>query len=143
MDVVRSLGPDEIFDYTREDFTQSPKRYDVFFDIAANRSLRACRSALAPGGTFVLVGAAKGGMLVIAARLLGVLVRARIARQRIVFFIASARSADLAALAELIESGKLSPVIDRVYPLRDAAEAMRYAESGRARAKVVVSVSSS
>jgi NADPH:quinone reductase-like Zn-dependent oxidoreductase len=142
MDLVRSLGPDEVVDYTQEDLTRKGARYDVFFDIAANRSLRACRRALAPEGTFVLVGAAKGGTVAIVTRLISVLALARFARQRMVTFIAKVRREDLATLAELIEAGKLSPAIDRVYPLGEAAEAMRYAESGRARAKVVISVSS-
>jgi NADPH:quinone reductase-like Zn-dependent oxidoreductase len=141
MDLVRSMGAEEVFDYTREDFTHRGARYDVFFDIAANRSLHACRRAVAPEGTFVQVGAAKGGMVAIVTRLIGVLTLARLARPRMVMFIAKVRHEDLAALAELIEAGKLSPAIDRAYPLGEAAEAVRYAESGRARAKVVISVS--
>jgi NADPH:quinone reductase-like Zn-dependent oxidoreductase len=141
LDLIRALGPDEVIDYTREDFTRREHRFDVVFDIAANRSLRECRRVLAPNGTFVGAGAAKGNAAAVLGRLLGMVSVARLGTQRIVPFMARLRQNDLVVLTELIESGKVSPVIDREYPLAEAVEAMRYVAGGRARAKVVIHVS--
>jgi NADPH:quinone reductase-like Zn-dependent oxidoreductase len=111
----------------------------VILDVAATRSLRDLRRMLVPGGTLVCAGAAKrGGWLGILARLLAMMFRSRVLRQRVVFYIASARREDLAYLKELIEAGQLRPVIDRTYPLGEAREAVRYAMSGQGRAKVVI-----
>jgi NADPH:quinone reductase-like Zn-dependent oxidoreductase len=142
MDIVRPLGADELVDYTKEDIAKSGGRYDVILDVAATRPLRDLRRMLVPGGMLVCPGAAKrGGWLGIVARLLVVIVRSRLLRQRVVFYVASARREDLAYLKELIEAGKLRPAIDRTYPLSDAREAVRYAMSGQGRAKVVITVS--
>lgn len=142
LDLVRGLGPDELIDYTQEDFTRRARRYDVIFDVAANRSLSELRRVLAPGGTLVMVGAAKrGGFLGIFARIGAALVRSRLLRQRIVFFMARSSLDDLVVLKELIEAGKVRPVIDRTYPFSEAAEAVRYMGSGQARAKVVITMS--
>jgi len=139
-DLVRSLGPDELIDYTREDFARGSQRYDVFFDVAANRSIADCRRVLTPGGALVVAGAPKGGGFAFAARLLGVTVRARFARRRIGMVMAKVKQEDLVALAGLLESGKVSPAIDRTYSLEQAPDAFRYVEGGRARAKVVIRV---
>jgi NADPH:quinone reductase-like Zn-dependent oxidoreductase len=142
LELVRGLGPDEVIDYTQEDFTRRPERYDVIFDVAANRSLSDLRRVLAPGGTLVMAGAAKrGGFLGIFARIGGALFRSRILRQRIVFFVAKPSADDLAFLRDLIETGKLCPAIDRTYPFTEAREAVRYVGSGQARAKVVITMS--
>ncbi len=140
LDLVRSTDPDELIDYTREDFTLRGQRYDVFFDIAANRSLLDCRRVLEPNGTLVLAGAAKGNSLALVRRLLLALVLSRVVSQRIGTFLAKVSHEDLVVLTELIEAGKVSPVIDRTYPLSEAREAVRYVASGRARAKVVVTM---
>jgi|SRR6185295_3387445 len=140
VDLVRSLGPDELIDYTREDFTRRSERYDVFFDVAANRPLADCRRVLTPDGALVMAGAPKGGAFTLVARLLGVAVRSRFGRRRIGMVMAKVKREDLAALAELLESGKVSPAIDRTYSLEQAADAVRYVASGRARAKVVIRV---
>jgi NADPH:quinone reductase-like Zn-dependent oxidoreductase len=141
LDLVRTLGPDELIDYTQEDFTRRAGRYDVIFDVAAHRSLSDLRRVLAPGGTLVLAGAAKrGGIVAIFARIAAALVRSRLFRQRIVFYMAKASRDDLVVLNELIEAGKVCPAIDRTYPLSEAAEAVRYVGSGQARAKVVITM---
>jgi NADPH:quinone reductase-like Zn-dependent oxidoreductase len=141
MDLIRALGPDELFDDTKEDVAESEQRYDVILDVAATRSFRDLRRMLVPGGTLVCAGAAKrGGWLGILARLLSMMFRARVLRQRVVVYIASIRREDLAYLKELIEAGQLRPVIDRTYPLEEAREAVRYAMSGQGRAKVVITV---
>jgi len=142
MDVVRPLGADVLVDYTKEDVATREPRYDVILDVAATRSLRDLRRMLVPGGTLVCPGAAKrGGWLGILARLLAVMVRSRALRQRVVFYIASVTRDDLAYLAALIEAGRLRPAIEKTYPLDDAREAVRYAMSGQARGKIVITVS--
>ena len=141
MDLVRPLGADELVDYTKEDVAKREERYDVILDVAATRSFRDLRRMLVPGGTLVCAGAAKrGGWLGILARLLAMMFRSRVLRQRVVFYIASTRREDLAYLKELIEAGQLRPVIDRTYPLGEAREAVRYAMSGQGRAKVVITM---
>ena len=141
IDLVRSLGADEVIDYTQDDFTRSGKRWDVIIDNGATRSLMAMRRALAPDGTMVLVGASKGDFV-------GTLVRAFVGgpllsafgNQRIFTFFASPKREDLLVLKELIEAGKVTPVVDRVYPLAETADAIRYLETMRARGKVVIRV---
>ncbi len=140
VELVRSLGPDEVIDYTTEDFTRRPQRYDAVLDVAATRSVGDLRRVLAPNGVLVLVGAPKRGWIAIFAHIISALVRSRLLRQRVLFFVAKPDLQDLVVLRELIEAGKLRPVIDRTYPLSEAAEAVRYVGSGQARAKVVISV---
>jgi NADPH:quinone reductase-like Zn-dependent oxidoreductase len=141
MDLVRPLGADVLVDYTKEDVAKRDERYDVILDVAAMRSLRDLRQMLLPAGILVCPGAAKrGGWVGILARLLAILFRSRVLRQRVVFYIASARREDLAYLKELVEAGQLRPVVDRTYPLEEGREAVRYAMSGQARAKVVIAV---
>jgi NADPH:quinone reductase-like Zn-dependent oxidoreductase len=141
MDLVRPLGADELLDYTKTEVTTGEERYDVILDVAATRSFRDLRRMLVPGGMLVCVGAAKhGGWLGIIARLLATMFRARVLHHRVVGYTASVRRDDLAYLKELIEAGQLRPVIDRTYPLEEGREAVRYAMSGRGRAKVVITV---
>jgi NADPH:quinone reductase-like Zn-dependent oxidoreductase len=143
VELVRSLGADEVVDYTSDDFARGGRRYDVLFDLVGNRSLADCRRALTPTGTLVLSGGgvSRGGSLV---GPLGLIVKGRLAgpfvRQRVVGLTARQSTANLATLRELAESGKLTPVIDRSYELSRAAEAIRYLETEHARAKVVVTV---
>ncbi|MET9321674.1 NAD(P)-dependent alcohol dehydrogenase [Streptomyces sp. NPDC003038] len=142
-ELVRSLGADHLIDYTREDFTGNGRRYDLVFDLVGNRSLTECRRALTPSGTLVLSGGgvSDGGSLV---GPMGLLVRGRalspFVRQRLLVLTATPSRENLAALRELAESGKLSPAIDRTYPLSEAPEAIRYLEVEHARAKVVITV---
>ncbi|WP_328927814.1 NAD(P)-dependent alcohol dehydrogenase [Streptomyces sp. NBC_00190] len=143
VDLVRSLGADHVVDYTHDDFTRNGPRYDVVFDLVGNRSLAECRRALAPSGTLVLSGGgvSEGGSLL---GPMGLIIKgralSRFVGQRLLVLTATPSSQNLAALRELVERGDLAPVVDRTYPLREAAEAIRYLEVEHARAKVVVTV---
>jgi NADPH:quinone reductase-like Zn-dependent oxidoreductase len=141
LEIVRSLGPDEVIDYTQEDFTRRERRYDVVLDVAAHRSLGDLRHLLTPDGTLVAVGMPKGSALAVLGRIVKMLVLSRLGGQRIVGFMARADHQDLVLLKELIVAGKLCPVIDRTYPLSEVPDAIRYVGSGQARAKVVITVS--
>jgi NADPH:quinone reductase-like Zn-dependent oxidoreductase len=141
VDTVRSLGADRVVDYTREDFTRGGRRHDLLLDIAGSRPWSACRRVLAPRANLVLVGAPKGS------RLLGPLdhiakvhLASLRAGQKVVFFISRSTPDDLETLRELLEAGTLTPVVERTYPLRDAAHAFRYLGQGHARGKLVVTV---
>lgn len=142
IELIRSLGADHVIDYTREDFTRSESRYDLFLDVAGSRSWSECRRVLKPQATFVIVGGPKAPLIGPLRHVLKVRLAARGASQKVVFFIARFTRQDLTALKELIESGKVKPVVDRVYPLREIQEAMRYLGTGHARAKIVVSLDS-
>lgn len=141
VDLVRSIGADRVIDYTREDFTASDQRYDMMLDIAGNRSWSECRRVLKPQATAVVIGGPKTNRLV---GPLGHLIRQRLAAipssQSVTSFIATLNQADLVALQELLESGKVTPVIDRSYKLGEAADALRYVGEGHARGKVVLTV---
>ncbi len=141
LEIVRAMGPDEVIDYTREDVTKRDERYDVILDVAANRSFSAMRRLLTPGGRLVVTGAAKSGMLAVLWRAIVPVVRKRFGNTWLVPFLAHVKHSDLLVLKELADTGKLRPVIDRQYPLSEAAEAVRYLGSGQARAKVVIDVS--
>jgi NADPH:quinone reductase-like Zn-dependent oxidoreductase len=137
--LVRSLGADEVIDYTREDFADRQERYDVILDTAGRRSLSRLRKALAPRGTLVLVGGEGGGRLTGGfERQLGAAGLSRFVRQRLVALSAVDRRADLLFLKELIEAGKLTPSIDRTFALGDTAQALSDAEEGHGRGKKVV-----
>jgi len=140
VDMVRSIGADQVIDYTREDFTRSGQHYDVILDIGAKRALLKLRRGLAPNGTLVLVGGSRGNWIGPVARALGALVMSRFASQTLRPFLSDVNKDDLLALTDLIEAGKLRPVIDRTYPLSETAEAIRYLETGKARGKVVITV---
>lgn len=140
LELVRSIGPDEVIDRTEEDFTRRGQRYDVVFDIAADRSFSDCRRVLTPNGRLVLAGAAKSGWLGVLSRPVVALVRSRLGSPWLVPFLATVRQEDLLALKELIEEGKVCPVIDRQYTLSEVPDAIRYVGSGHARAKVVINV---
>ena len=142
-DMVRALGADSVVDYTREDFADGGPRYDVILDIGGNARLSRLRRALTPRGRLVIVGGETDGRLLggssrqIRAKLLSPFVR-----QKLGTFVASENAADLAALRELIETGKLTPAIDRTYPLTETPAAIRHLLDGQARGKLVISVSS-
>jgi NADPH:quinone reductase-like Zn-dependent oxidoreductase len=141
VDLVRSLGADQVLDYTREDFTRSDRRYDLMFDVAGSRSWSECRRVLNPQATLVIVGAPKGNRLI---GPLSRIVRLRVAslrsRQKAVFFIAKFNKPDMAVLRDLLEAGKVTPVIDRRYELSEIADALRYLGEGHAQGKVVLTV---
>jgi NADPH:quinone reductase-like Zn-dependent oxidoreductase len=143
MDLVRSIGASYVIDYTREDFADGPRRYDVILDTAGNRSLTHLRRALTPKGTLVIVGGEGGGgrwlggfdRQIFRAPLLSIFVG-----QTMRPLVSTESVNDLLALKELIEAGKVTPVVDRTYPLSQAPEAIRYLAEGHARGKVVISV---
>jgi NADPH:quinone reductase-like Zn-dependent oxidoreductase len=141
VDLVRSLGADHVIDYTREDFAKGRQRYDVILDIGGNPSLSRLRRALAPKGTLVITGGETGGRWLGGYdRQLRALLLSRFVGQNLKTFINKENHEDLIVLTELIESGKVTPVIDRTYPLTDAPKAIRYLEEGHARGKVVITV---
>ena len=135
VDLVRSIGADHVVDYTREDFTRSGQRYDLILDQAANFPLAACRRALTPQGLHIPNSGLGGLGYVLKAFLLSL-----VWRQQGRPIIVIPNHADLAALDELIEAGKLVPVIDRTYALAETPEAFRYLDDGHARGKVVIRV---
>jgi NADPH:quinone reductase-like Zn-dependent oxidoreductase len=143
VELVRGLGADHVIDYTVRDFTHAGKQYDVVFDLVGNHSLTGFRRALTPKGLLILAGGgvSKGGSLV---GPLGLIVRSRLAApfvsQRFALLNEMTSRANLATLRELAESGEVTPVIDRTYPLSETAEALRYLEVEHARAKVVITV---
>ena len=139
LDLLRSIGADEVIDYTREDFTKRGQRYDVLFDVGADRSFAECRRVLAPNGRCVLVGAPAA----IWKALWGLLQMQLIPRRDTgrVALMARVRHDDLVVLKDLAEAGKLRPVIDREYPLSGAADAVRYVGTRQVRGKVVIVVS--
>ena len=140
-DLVSALGADHVIDYTRQGFADGQQHYDVIIDMGGNSSLKQLRRALTPRGTAVLVGGETGGRWLggfdrmLRAPLLSVFVG-----QKLKAFVASENAEDLLALNAMIESGDVTPVIDREFPLIEAADALRYLDSGRARGKLVVTV---
>jgi NADPH:quinone reductase-like Zn-dependent oxidoreductase len=137
LDTARSIGADHVIDYTREDFTQSGQRYDLIMGANAHHSLFDYRRALSQEGIYVLVG---GGLVqVFQAMLVGPLL-SLIGSKKTCFFIGKANQKDLVFLKDLLAAGKVSPVIDRRYPLSGAADALRYLEERHARGKVVLTV---
>ena len=141
VEMVRALGADHVLDYTRTDFADGDDRYDVILDIGGNSALARLRRALTPKGRLVIVGGETDGRWFggldrqLRAHLLSPFVG-----QKLGTFLSSENSEDLMALRELIESGKVTPAIDRVFPLREAPAAIEYLRDGHARGKVVVSV---
>lgn len=141
VDLVRSLGADHVIDYTREEITQTGRRYDLILDIGGNRSLSHLRRALTPRGTLVIVGGEEGGRWLGGVdRLLRALVLSPFVGQNLRMFVAKGKKEDLRLLKEQIEAGKLTPVVDRTFPLSEVPEAIRYFEEGHARGKVVITV---
>jgi NADPH:quinone reductase-like Zn-dependent oxidoreductase len=140
VDMVRSLGADRVIDYTREDFTNSGQRYDLLFDCAGNHSLFACRRVLKPKGTLIVAGGPNGRWLSPVDRLFKAFVLSWFVSQTLVPFIARAGKEDLNVMRELIEAGKVTPVIDKCYRLSEVPDAIRYLEEGHARGKVVITM---
>jgi NADPH:quinone reductase-like Zn-dependent oxidoreductase len=138
LDTARSIGADHVMDYTKEDFTRSEQRYDLIVAVNGHRSLLAYRRVLNPGGRYVALGGSIAQVL--QAMLLGPLL-SRLGSQQMGFMgISKANRKDLVFLGELLEAGKITPVIDRCYPLSQAAEAIRYLAAGHAKGKVVFTV---
>ncbi len=141
LDVVRSLGAEDVIDYTRQDAFDGSQRYDVILDIGGNTPLSRLRRALTPTGTLMIVGGEEGGRWFggidrqLRASLLSLVVR-----QRLGFFISAERGDDVATLADMLADGTITAAVDRVFPLADAAKAIRYVEDGHARGKAVVQI---
>jgi hypothetical protein len=143
VELVRSLGADRVIDYTREDFTRGGQQYDLILDMVGNHSLSDCRRVLAPKGILVIVGSTeKGRWLGPLAGMLRALVLSRFVSQEMGAMLAEIKKEDLAALADLLQAGKVTPVVDRRYRLSEVPEAIRYMEEGHARGKVVIDVGS-
>jgi NADPH:quinone reductase-like Zn-dependent oxidoreductase len=141
VDLVRSLGADEVIDYTRADFAEVPGRYDVILDIGGNSSLARLRRALTSKGTLVIVGGETGGRWLGGTdRQLRALALSPFVGQKLTTFISSENGDDLLELVELIEAGQVSPIVDRTYPLSEAPKAIQYVEEGHASGKVVITV---
>ena len=140
LEMLRSVGADEVIDYTSEDFTKRGRRYDLIIDIAGTRSLLACRRALTQRGTLVVVGGPGGRWISPADRAAKAAVLSRFVSQRLLPFLASISKDDLVVLKELAEAGKLTPLVDRRYPLAEVPEAIRYVESMHARGKVDIDI---
>jgi NADPH:quinone reductase-like Zn-dependent oxidoreductase len=141
-DLVRSLGADDVIDYTREDFTDGSRRWDVIIDTAGRRPLSQLRRVLTPKGTLVIVGGDGGGRWTggFFRGMLRAPVVSLFVGQRLRGLATKVKREDLIALTELIEAGTLRPVIDRTYPLIEAPDAIRYLEEGHSRGKVVITV---
>ena len=141
VDLVRSLGADHVVDYTREDFTRSDERYDLMFDNAGSRSWRECKRVLEPGARVVLVGGQMGGPVM---GPMGHVLQTKFASmfggRKAVFFVAKFNGDDMQTLRELLEAGKVTPVVDRRYPLSEVADAFRYLGEGHAQGKVVITI---
>jgi NADPH:quinone reductase-like Zn-dependent oxidoreductase len=139
--LMRSIGADHVIDYNREDFTLGSEKYDLILDLSANHSLRAYRRVLKPDGTYVIAGnTSKGKWTGPLNAMAKTLVVAKFVKQKMMPIFAKMSTADLAILAEMVQAGKLKPVIDRQYPLEQIAAAIRYQETGHARGKVIVTL---
>jgi len=140
VDMVRSLGADRVIDYTREDFTRDGARYDLIFDVAGNHPFSECRRVLSPNGTLVMVGQSGRKKISILPLLTAPLVSRLRRKQKLVSFIAKRNKEDLTLLKELMDAGKVTPVIDRQYTLSEVPAALRYLGEGHARGKIVITV---
>ncbi len=141
VELVRSIGADHVIDYTREDFTSGGRRYDLILDNVGNRSLSECRSALSAKGVYVSsFGRPENRWLGPFAQLLQMIVLSPFVSHKLRTFITRPNGKDLQVLKELLEAGKITPIIDRAYPLSDVPDALRYLEEGHARGKVVITV---
>ncbi|MEV6039552.1 NAD(P)-dependent alcohol dehydrogenase [Nonomuraea sp. NPDC052116] len=142
VEIVRSIGADHVVDYTKEDFTRSRERFDVILDNVANRSLADCRRVLAPQGIYLHNSGDRGGRWVgVMTRIIHVMVSSLFVRQSLLAgYVADENTDDLVALRDLLEAGKIRPVIDRTHPLSEVPEAIGYIERGHARGKVVITM---
>ena len=139
VDLVRSLGADEVIDYTREDFADGATRFDLILDIGGNSRISRLRRALAPKGTVVIVGG-EGGKWTGVGRQLRAVALSPFVPQRLAMFVNKERHEDLDAVRQLIEAGQVTPIVDRTYPLAEVPDAMRHLEAGQARGKIAISI---
>jgi len=139
-EMVRSIGADHVIDYTQDDYTQSAQRYDLIIDMVGNHSLSANRTALEPDGILVMVGGAKGNWIAPLISPIKALALSPFVEQELVVILARLSKDDLAILGDLMQAGKVTPVIDRRFQLSDVPAAIRYSEQGHARGKIVVNL---
>src|SRR6267378_1579212 len=144
VDLVRSIGADRVIDYTKEDFTKTDQRYDLLFDLVGNHSFSERRNILKPNGICVLAGVGGAGLHPgMWGHVLGELnayVASRFVGEKFITYIATLNKADLTILGDLMQSGKVTPVIDKTYKLSETPDALRYLETGHARGKVVINL---
>ena len=143
LDMVRSLGADHVIDYTKEDFTKNGRRYDLILDNVGTQQLSGFRRVLNPNGILVMIGGGgpnDGGLIGPLGRPVKALLLSPFISQKMGMLMAELNKKDLTILGDLMQSGKVTPVIDRTYPLSQIAEAIRYLEQGHARGKVVITV---
>lgn len=143
IDLVKSLGADRVIDYTKEDFAKGAEHYDVILDNVPNHSLSECRRILTANGKYVMIGG--GGpndnpWVGPFGRVIHALILSPFINQKMAMMMADANHDDLTLLADMMQSGKIKPVIDRTYKLAEVPEALRYVEEGHARGKVVITV---
>jgi NADPH:quinone reductase-like Zn-dependent oxidoreductase len=140
LEMVRSIGADHVIDYKTEDYTESGQHYDLIIDLVGNHSLKKNRQVLEDDGILVLVGGAKGDWIAPFINPIKALLLSPFVEPEILMILAKLRQDDLSALAELMQAGQVTPVIDRRYSLKQVPEAIRYSESGRARGKIVINL---
>jgi NADPH:quinone reductase-like Zn-dependent oxidoreductase len=142
VDLVKSIGADHVIDYTRQDFTRTDQRYDMIYDLVGNHSFSERRQILTPNGICVLAGIGGAGLHPESGgRILGnfkTAFQSKFTSQKFVFYIAKLTKDDLNVLRDLMQSGKVAPVIDRTYKISETQDAVRYLEEGHARGKVVI-----
>ena len=139
-EMVRSLGADHVIDYTKDDYTEKEQRYDLIIDNVGNHSLSSNRKVLNPEGTFVIIGGAKGNWLGPLMNPIKAMMYSPFVGQEFVMLLAKMRKEDLAVLADLMQAGEVTPVIDRRYPLSEVPAAIRYSEEGHARGKIIINL---
>jgi NADPH:quinone reductase-like Zn-dependent oxidoreductase len=138
--LVRSLGADQVIDYTKEDFTNGAERYDLILDMVGNKGLLECRRALKPDGRYIMIGGPKGRWVAPMDTIVRAFLLKPFIKQEMSFMMSEVKRDDLLVLRDLMQSGKVTPVIDKSYPLNQTSEAVAYVETGRARGKVVITV---
>lgn len=140
VELVRSIGADQVIDYTQDDFTKGAQRYDLILDNVGNHSLSDLRHVMNPTGKYVMIGGPPGRWIDPLPRVLHALLLSKFVSQDMRFFLSNSNQKDLTILSDLMQAGKVTPVIDRQYKFSEVREAIRYLETGRARGKVVVTV---
>ena len=140
LEMVRSIGADYVIDYTQEDYTEKEQRYDLIIDMVGNHSLSSNRQVLNPEGIFVIIGGAKGNWLAPLMNPIKALMYSPFVGQEFVMLLAKMRKEDLSTLSDLMQTGKVTPVIDRRYPLSELPAAIRYSEEGHARGKIIIDI---
>jgi NADPH:quinone reductase-like Zn-dependent oxidoreductase len=141
VELIRSLGADHVVDYTREDFVDGGRRYDLILDVGGSSSLSRLRRALTPTGTLVIVGGEKGGKWTGGfGRQLRAVGLSPFVRQRLTMLASKEHHSHIEAVSRFIERGQVTPVIDRIYPLAEVPDAMRHLEAGRARGKIAITI---